>query len=101
MSLSGRFKLTVFDCDMSLCFLCKLSDFFARNLRKMLQLILQLKLFLIYTFFSVFSQLLKEYPFPGGLNIHENLIEALLEMQAYSEVQVSVHGSYHLIIYRL
>ncbi|XP_065670742.1 suppressor of tumorigenicity 7 protein homolog isoform X3 [Hydra vulgaris] len=33
------------------------------------------------------KDLLKEHPFLSVLNIHENLIEALLEMQAYSEVQ--------------
>ena len=35
-------------------------------------------------------QLMKEFPLMSVLNIHENLIEALLEMQSYSEVQVNV-----------
>ena len=41
---------------------------------------------LSYSFF--FLQLMKEFPLMSVLNIHENLLEALLEMQAYSEVQV-------------
>ena len=40
-------------------------------------------------FFFLF-QLMKEFPLMSVLNIHENLIEALLEMQSYSEVQVNV-----------
>ena len=31
---------------------------------------------------------MKEFPLMSVLNIHENLIEAVLEMQGYSEVQV-------------
>ena len=43
---------------------------------------------LSHSFFFFFLQLMKEFPLMSVLNIHENLLEALLEMQAYSEVQV-------------
>ena len=43
---------------------------------------------LLYWVIPFFLQLMKEFPLMSVLNIHENLLEALLEMQAYSEVQV-------------
>ena len=38
-------------------------------------------------FVRVFVQLMKEFPNFNLFNIHENLIEALLELQSYADVQ--------------
>lgn len=48
---------------------------------------------MIYFDFSLFlplsfnTQLMKEFPPLTMLNIHENLLESLLELQAYADVQ--------------
>ncbi|CAH3026520.1 unnamed protein product, partial [Porites evermanni] len=39
---------------------------------------------------KMMRDLMKEFPLMSVLNIHENLLEALLEIQAYSEVQVLI-----------
>ena len=40
-----------------------------------------------FLFLFAFEQLIKEFPVVSMFQIHENLIEALLEMQYYADVQ--------------
>ena len=62
------------------------------------------QLFVFIFLLFLFCQLMKEFPLMSVLNIHENLLEALLEIQAYSEVQVLIlsrlpSGSWSILIH--
>ncbi|KAK3574155.1 hypothetical protein QTP86_003439 [Hemibagrus guttatus] len=59
----------------------------ARKLGRIKEAVKMMRDTLLFKQDEFYYTLIKEYPLLGMLNIHENLLEALLELQAYADVQ--------------